>query len=98
MKAAFLCELWDLVLPPHQTSLGIWTYEVARRLSTNWEMTVIVRRRRGGPTHVDAEGARVEFLAPCVPIRVWMGASRLWGHVRPPAKPLFAQSFYGLDF
>jgi glycosyltransferase involved in cell wall biosynthesis len=98
MKVAFVCQLWDKVHPPHQNSIGIWTYEVARRLGTNCETTVIVRRRRKDPTHVDIEGARVESLTPCVPMRVWIRASRLWSHVRSPAHPLFAQSFYGLDF
>ena len=96
MKVAFVCQHFDEVLPPRQNSIGIWTYEVARRLAASSNVTVIARRPRGEPLQRDIEGFRVEFLT-CAPVRLWGGASRLWNHVWPHS-PLFTRRYYAIDF
>jgi glycosyltransferase involved in cell wall biosynthesis len=40
MRIAFVNQPFDGVLPPHQNSIGHWTYEVARRLATAHEVMV----------------------------------------------------------
>lgn len=97
MKVAFVCQHFDLVLPPNQSSIGIWTYEVARRLGATCETTVIARRSRGEPAHHKIDGVRIELIS-CLPVFVWARASRAWTRLRPGAQPLFAQRYYAIDF
>jgi glycosyltransferase involved in cell wall biosynthesis len=97
VRVAFVCQHFDSVLPPHQSSIGIWTYEVARRLGADCEATVIGRRPRGGSGNLNVDGVKVE-LVPCLPMRTWAEASRVWNIVQPRRKPLFAHSFYALDY
>ncbi|WP_254021439.1 glycosyltransferase family 4 protein [Mesorhizobium escarrei] len=85
-----------MVLPPDQSSVGIWTYEVSRRLGADCETTVIARRPRGKAKWLEIDGVRIELLT-CAPARVWGRASRMWSRAWPGA-PLFAQSFYAFDF
>ncbi|MGI0082303.1 MAG: hypothetical protein ACREAG_03230, partial [Nitrosopumilaceae archaeon] len=40
MRIAFVNQPFDVVLPPHQNSIGHWTYEVARRLATAHEVII----------------------------------------------------------
>jgi len=96
MKVAFVCQHFDEVLPPRQNSIGIWTYEVARRLVASRDVTIIARRPRGEPLRREIDGLRVEFLT-CAPARLWGGASRLWSHVWPRS-PLFTRRYYAIDF
>lgn len=44
MRIAFVSQPVDGVLPPRQSSVGIWTWEVARRLAGRDEVTVYARR------------------------------------------------------
>lgn len=97
MKVAFVCQYFDMVLPPHQNSVGIWTYEVARRLHEQAEPTVIARRSLGAPGRAWQDGASFEFVS-CAPVRLWNAASRLWTLAGSRADPLFSQRFYALDY
>ena len=96
MKVAFVSQHFDMVLPPDQSSVGIWTYEVSRRLGADCETTVIARRPRGKAKRLEIDGVRIELLT-CAPAGVWGRASRMWSRAWPGA-PLFAQSFYAFDF
>jgi glycosyltransferase involved in cell wall biosynthesis len=96
MKVAFVCQHFDVVLPPVQNSVGIWTYEVARRLSAECDTTIVARRSRGGPAQIQVEGIRMELLT-CAPERLWGRASRMWGRIWQGA-PLFTRSFYAFDY
>lgn len=98
MKVAFLSQPFDLVLPPEQTSLGLWTYEVARRLGTLHQTTIIARRSAHEPSsRVRLDDVWVEFLR-CLPLRAWNSSMRAWSKVQPPGNPLFAQRFYALEY
>ena len=96
MRVAFLSQPFDLVLPPEQTSIGIWTYEVARRFAPDCETAIISRGRRGMPSAVGDWG-RVDFV-PSAPLRAWAQASRLWSRFRPPSAALVGQRFYAFDY
>ena len=96
MKVVFVSQHFDEVLPPHQNSIGIWTYEVARRLAASNEVTVIARRRRKEPVQHDIDGLRVQFVT-CAPIRLWGAASRIWNYLWPRS-PLFTRNYYATDF
>ena len=96
MRIAILSQHFDLVLPPSQNSVGIWTFEVARRLGKHSEVTVLMRRPRRASRHRAIDEAKVELLR-CAPARLWSVASKAW-EVFWPGAPLFAQPFYALDF
>lgn len=96
MKVAFVCQHFDVVLPPVQNSVGIWTYEVARRLSADGNTTILARRPSGTPARLEVEGVRIELLT-CAPERLWGRASRMWSLLWQGA-PLFTHSFYACDY
>lgn len=96
MKVVILSQPFDTVTPPIQNSIGIWTYEVAKRLGADCDTTIIARRLRGMPARMEIDGMRFE-LPRCVPARAWATASRLWGNVNSRS-PLVAQSVYAFDF
>lgn len=95
MKVAFVSQHFDFVLPPDQTSVGIWTREVSRRLRA--DVTVIARRPRGLTNHTTLDGTRMEFLS-CAPSWVWAKAAQGWSHFLPRARPLFAHAAYAFDY
>lgn len=95
MKVAILCQPFDLVLPPEQTSVGLWTYEVSRRLAA--DCAIVARRGRGAPSETVGDWGRLE-LVPSAPLRLWSHASRIWSGVSPPAKALFGQPLYARDY
>lgn len=43
MHVAFLCQPFDTARPPTPNSLGLWVYEVARRLPEDWDVSVYMR-------------------------------------------------------
>ncbi|TPN50149.1 MULTISPECIES: glycosyltransferase family 4 protein [unclassified Mesorhizobium] len=96
MKVVILSQPFDTVTPPAQNSIGIWTYEVARRLGGDCETTVLARRLRGMPAQLEIDRVRFELLR-CAPARIWGLASRVWRHVRPRS-PLVAQGIYAVDY
>ncbi len=97
MRIAFLSQYVDEVLPPDQSSIGIFTYEVARKLAVNDEVTVLARYARGQPARTLIDGVVLERLL-CTPQRAWGYASRAWRHLFPRARPLQTQSCYALDY
>lgn len=93
----FVSQVYDQVLPPEQNSVGIWTYEVARRLAARDHTTVIARRVQGKPARTEVDGANFLSLK-CAPPGVWARASRAWRRVAPASRPLYAQRFYALEY
>lgn len=97
MKIGFVSQIFDEVVPPTQSSLGIWTYQVARRLARDDQVSVIARRPRGAPERVPIDGMNVD-LVTCAPLRAWTRAGKVWRRMRPHANPLFAQPYFARDF
>jgi glycosyltransferase involved in cell wall biosynthesis len=95
MKVAILCQPFDLVLPPEQTSVGLWTYEVMRRLAA--DCAIVARRGRGASSGAAGERGRLD-LVPSAPLRLWSQASRLWSSVAPPDRALFGHSLYAREY
>ncbi|MCL4765109.1 MAG: glycosyltransferase family 4 protein [Hyphomicrobiaceae bacterium] len=95
MKVAFVSQPFDQVVPPQQNSVGIWTYEVARRLGSR--PVVLARRPRGHALCVDLDGVEIR-LVTCAPPGAWARLSRVWRSALPHAQPLFARSFYSIEY
>lgn len=97
MKVAILSQPFDLVLPPEQTSIGLWSYEVARHLAGDCDLTILARSSFTAPSKQVGDWGRLE-LVPTVPLRLWSQASRIWAKACPPAHALFGQPVYACDY
>ncbi len=97
MKVAFVSQAFDQVLPPEQNSVGIWTYEVARRLAEDGDVTVFARRPRGLAASAALGKAKLKLLTSAPP-GAWTRGGKLWSAIRPRSGPLFAQRFYAFDY
>lgn len=98
LKVAFINQPLDHVLPPHQNSIGIWTYQVARRITDSFDVTCYAKLMQGETEKVEYDGAvRYQFMR-MAPIRAWDQFSSLFGRFYTTRKPLFAAGFYFLDF
>ena len=97
MRIVFLSQYFDRVLPPEQNSVGIVTYEIARRLAADAQVTVLAANGRRRTRRTSVSGMVVEELA-CAPPRTWNFAAKVWPIVRPRADPIFGQPFYAFDY
>ncbi len=98
LKVAFINQPLDHVLPPHQNSIGIWTYQVARRITDEFDVTCYAKLMHGETNKVEFDGeARYQFMR-MAPVRLWDKFNGLLGRFYTTQKPLFAASFYYLDF
>ena len=97
MKIAFVNQPLDGVLPPNQNSIGIWTYEVARRLSRSCDVTVYTGQHYSGKRVECVDGIHCHrmFLRP----DQWMQKllRRLF-IFRDVKRPLFASLWYYLGY
>jgi glycosyltransferase involved in cell wall biosynthesis len=91
MKVGFL-QPWDSCTPPNVGgSLGIWTWEVARRLARSHEVLVCSRRAPGMPAQVTVEGVR--FLHFYTHVDQWLLRTRRRVGLAK-GLPEFASRFY----
>ena len=96
MRIAFISQPFDHVLPPHQTSIGLGTSQVARRLAREHE--VIIYLKRHGDAVVPASERPTYVFAqtlPALPLRIINRASRL---IQPPQRPPFAMIHNFLEY
>lgn len=96
-RIAFVNQPIDRVLPPLSNSLGLWTYEVARRLAENAEVHVF------GPTHSihSRRHSQGRIHYHLLSVRIGDELRRRTaglGMLDRPGKPRFATSLYYLDF
>jgi len=60
---AFLAQPFDGVLPPYQNSVGIYTYEIAQRLSDEFEVHVIIPHIEGREKKELIRGSHFHYLS-----------------------------------
>jgi glycosyltransferase involved in cell wall biosynthesis len=97
VKIAFVNQPLDGVLPPNQNSIGIWTYEVARRLSRSCDVIVYTGQHHSGKRVecVDGIHCRRMLLRP----DQWMQKLlRRLPIFRGAKRPLFASPSYYLGY
>ncbi len=102
MKIAYVNQPLDGILPPEQNSIGIWTYEVARRLAADHDITVYGRyidsvKSRGDGRTFDDQGVRYRFVF-AAPARAWSELGRLWNRVFGKNRPIFASVLYYIEY
>ncbi len=101
MRIAFISQPIDEVLPPHQSSVGIWTYQIARRLASHHRVTVLAKWMRAQREAMASVPPREEVhyrFIRSLPNRVWLKASSEISRRRPPRRPLFASGIYNLEY
>ncbi len=96
LKVGFLCQPYDLVLPPVQNSIGLWTFEVARRLSPTCDVTVYGPSQKGGPRQATHDGARFRLLPPGGPFGPVRSSGT--GGRQDIRQPDFVQADYYRDY
>jgi len=97
VKIAFINQPLDGVLPPSQNSIGIWTYEVARRLSQFCDVTIYTGPNRSGKKTECIEHVhwRPMFLRPDQWMQKLLRRLPVFHNVR---RPLFASLSYYLGY
>ncbi len=102
MHVAFVNQPLDGILPPNQNSIGIWTYEVARRLTGAADVTVYGKYTRamsdnGDPRVVRDQGVTYRFVRSA-PNRIWSKISDISKRVMKATKPMYASPLFYLDY
>lgn len=102
MRIAIVNQPLDGILPPDQNSIGIWSYEVARRLAADHEITVFGRHFRqmklqGLPRTLSDGGVTYRF-GFAAPDRVWSRLGALWERTMAWRMPLYESMLYYLEY
>lgn len=97
MRIAFVNQPFDNVRPPSQNSLGIWTYEVARRLAKRHEVTIYTRGARFRFWGVHRDDVRYRFVPEAIDQRLCAWLDR-WPGYKDPRRPRFASSPYYMAY
>lgn len=95
MKIAFVSQPVDWLLPPHQNSIGIWTYQIARRLARTHQVTVYAKRTRDQHTAAN-EGMTFRFIRS-LPNRLW-DRPRRWLPTGNRRRPFFASTLFQAEY
>lgn len=99
MKVAFVNQPMDMLIPPHQNSIGIWTYMVAPHVAQMHDVTVYGKRSRQQKEWNGQESLHYQFLPPVVPNRAVM---KRFGRFLPVFQgnelPAFASQLFYLDY
>ena len=101
LRIAIVNQPFDVVLPPGQNSIGIWTYQVAPVLARHHDVHVFTgpapgsRSLRGSVAEHDGVAYHSTFAAPQ---RVWGRISALWERLLGPRRPIYASVLYYLEF
>ena len=95
MRIAHVNQPMDMLVPPHQNSLGIWTYEVAPRIAATHDVVVYGKRSAAQNAWNGSPGVRYDFIRPLVPNRRLIdGLDRLPGR----RLPAYASRLAHLDY
>ena len=97
MKIAFICQPLDRVIPPSQNSIGIWIYEVARRLAKNHEVHVYANGGLKPRRAVTLEGVHFHFIRSRT-FKQMNAAQAIHEFFNPIDKPLFASTSFSLEY
>jgi glycosyltransferase involved in cell wall biosynthesis len=97
LRIAIVSQPFDVVLPPGQNSVGIWSYQVARVLAERHDVHVFTGSPspRGSVVVRDGVSHRSSFA---LPLRVWNRVGSLWERVLGPRRPVYASALYYLEY
>ena len=96
MKIAFVSQPMDMVVPPYQNSLGLWTYHLAPLIAQAHEVLVYAKRSKAQNAYHGQDSVQYRFIPPVIPNRLL--AAALDKFRRKNALPVFASPLYPLDY
>ena len=97
MKLAFVAQPFDGVLPPFQTSIGLWTYHVAECLSRSCDVTVYAPRNH--LQRVAPQDGRVKYrFIPRIHYRILLALSRPFSSLFNTKRPYFSSISFCLGY
>ncbi|MGD1713937.1 glycosyltransferase family 4 protein [Dapis sp. BLCC M172] len=97
MKIAFVSQPLDVVIPPSQNSIGIWTYQVARRLAHSHNVIVYVKKTRSKQKIENDENINYKLIW-ALPNSILLKLSDKLARFSNPKKPLYTANFYNLEY
>lgn len=97
LRIALINQPNDASLPPTQTSLAIWSYQVAQRLAETCDVTVYGRKRGDGNDEETRDGVRYVHIPNRFDGRITRWLERFGGK-RPLTKPLASSRWYGIEY
>jgi glycosyltransferase involved in cell wall biosynthesis len=96
-RIALINQPFDAALPPKQTSLAIWAYQVARELADRCDVTVYGRKRRTGQQTERIDGVCYRHIPNRFDRRLIPWLER-WGKNRPVDRPVAASRWYAVEY
>lgn len=104
MNLAIICQPNDCLLPPHQSAVGEWSYQVAGRLTVDADVTIFGRKTTHQPASTIIEDSpfgrgkfRLRFILG-LPAIVWAFIGWVWQLFSAETYPLGASSLYRLPY
>lgn len=101
MKVVFVNQPMDMLVPPHQNSIGIWTYKTAPHVAESHDVLVLGKRSAAQREWTGDDGVTYEFVRPLAPNRrIISGRDSLVERVRGRAArlPSYASRVAYLDY
>jgi len=100
VKVAFVSQPLDRVVPPFLNSIGIWSYEVGRRLTQSCDVIVFAYAKRGSRLWKRAEryeGVHYQHM-PRGLDRLLFRLTKWFSRSHKVKRPFFASSWYHLGY
>ena len=102
LKIAFVQDPFDGVLPPNQSSIGLWTYHVVRHLPANCHATIFAKRMfshdsQGDDAQIEVDNVDFRYVTS-TPNRLWLRLSKLLSYFHSTRRPPFAALYHNLDY
>jgi glycosyltransferase involved in cell wall biosynthesis len=99
MKIAFVNQPFDQLIPPHQNSIGLWTFHVAPQVAKTNEVLVYGKRHAYQRAWNGQENVGYHFMRPILPNRIMLERigtpiEKVGGH----KLPFYASRLYFLDY
>ena len=99
MKIAFLNQPMDMLVPPHQNSIAIWTYKTAPYVAEVHDVVVYIKRSAAQQSFDGQPGVSYEFVPPVAPNRALMcSLDAALSRVRDNPPPAWASRLSYLDY
>ena len=98
MKIAFVNQPMDGVIPPYQNSIGIWTFQVARRVAQNNEVIVYAKWMRTQKQWQEETGEIEYRFVWALPNKIISKITGFLARFQKKERPVHASILYYLDY
>jgi glycosyltransferase involved in cell wall biosynthesis len=95
LKVGFLNQPWDYGAPPNPGgAIGLWTWEVSRRLAGVCDVLVFGPKTRDQPSSERWAGVQFLRVPLTADLRIMAAAQRLWYFRNPPRSGMASNLYY----